>query len=69
MRCEAIQLRILDRFIGDLPLESVHMGNLQDFIRIDEGKESKPGPSIMRLQVVTAYSQFGMRVNGLTKTA
>jgi integrase len=43
MRCEAIQLRMLDPFIGDLSLEAVHMGSLQGFIehRKTQGVKSR----------------------------
>lgn len=32
LRDDALHLRLLDPYIGDLPLESVHMGTLQSFI-------------------------------------
>ena len=32
LRDDALHLRLLDTYIGDLPLESVHMGTLQSFI-------------------------------------
>jgi integrase len=33
IRDDALQLRLLDEYIGDLPLESVHLGTLQPFIQ------------------------------------
>src|SRR5208283_2461709 len=30
---DAMHLKMLDRFIGDLPLEAIHMGSLQSFIQ------------------------------------
>ncbi len=43
MRVDAAQLRYLDPLIGDLPLESVHMGTLQPFIyrRMVQGVKSR----------------------------
>lgn len=40
---DAYHLKLLDRFIGDLPLESVHMGTLQTFIkaRLRQGVKTK----------------------------
>jgi integrase len=52
MRCEAIQLRMLDPFIGDLRLESVHMGSLQDFIRYRRAQGVKTRTINYGLQVV-----------------
>ncbi|MDF2868253.1 MAG: hypothetical protein K0S11_1723 [Gammaproteobacteria bacterium] len=39
LRCDAYRLKILDAFIGDLFLESIHMGTLQAYIeaRREEG--------------------------------
>ena len=43
IRHDADHLRLLDPFIGDLPLESVHMGTLADFIdyRKSQGLKSR----------------------------
>ncbi len=42
IRSDAVQLKILDKVIGDLPLETIHMGTLQTFIkaRQEEGVKS-----------------------------
>ena len=50
--------RYLDPYIGNLPLESVHMGTLQQFIMERtpgggrEPKDGKEGPSTCALQMV-----------------
>ena len=36
---DALHLRQLDPFIGDLPIESVHMGTLQRFIEARQGSQ------------------------------
>lgn len=43
LRCDAIQLKMLDPFIGHLPLHSVHMGSLQSFIdwRKTQGRKNR----------------------------
>ncbi len=42
-RCDATQLEMLDPFIGDVPIDSVHRGALQGFIdwRKSEGKKTR----------------------------
>lgn len=52
MRSEAMQLKMLDPFIGNLPLESVHMGSLQDFIRHRRAQKVKNRTINYGLQVV-----------------
>ncbi|MFC1834528.1 hypothetical protein ACFL2Q_07320 [Thermodesulfobacteriota bacterium] len=52
MRCEAMQLKILDPFIGDLSLESVHMGSLQGFIKHRKAQGVKSRTTNYGLQVV-----------------
>ena len=41
IQSDAEQLGILDKYIGDLPIEAIHMGTLQSFIetRQKEGKK------------------------------
>lgn len=43
IRSDAGRLKILDPFIGDLPLESIHMGALQSYIkaRREEGIKTR----------------------------
>lgn len=43
IRCDAEVLKMLDSYIGDLTLESVHMGTLQPYItaRRQEGVKSR----------------------------
>ena len=45
IQSDADQLRTLDRYIGDLPLESVHIGVLQDFIT-DKKKDGRKNRTI-----------------------
>ena len=52
MRCEAMQLKILDPFIGDLSLEAVHMGSLQGFIMHRKAQGLKSRTINYGLQVV-----------------
>ncbi len=52
MRCEAMQLKILDPFIGDLSLEAVHMGSLQGFIKHRKAQGVKSRTINYGLQVV-----------------
>jgi len=52
VRCEAMQLRILDPFIGDLLLEGVHMGSLQGFIKYRKAQGVKNRTINYGLQVV-----------------
>ena len=42
---DVLHLRLLDPFIGDLPLEAVHMGTLQTFIehRKRQGEKKRKG--------------------------
>lgn len=49
---EAIHLRQLDPYIGDLPLESVHMGNLQSFIAARKAQGIKTKTINLALGVV-----------------
>ncbi len=52
IRCDAIQLEMLDPFIGDLPLNSVHMGTLQGFIEMRQKQGVKKRTINYALQVV-----------------
>jgi integrase len=52
IRCDAAQLKMLDRFIGSLPLQSVHMGNLQPFIEWRKSQGRKKRTINYALQVV-----------------
>ena len=49
---DALHLRQLDRFIGDLPIESVHMGTLQRFIEARQSKGVKSKSINLALGVV-----------------
>jgi len=49
---DALHLRQLDRFIGDLPIESVHMGTLQRFIEARRSKGVKSKSINLALGVV-----------------
>jgi len=49
---DALHLRQLDPFIGDLPIESVHMGTLQRFIEVRQGKGIKSKSINLALGVV-----------------
>jgi integrase len=52
MRCEAMQLKMLEPFVGNLPLESVHMGTLQGFIKHRKAQKVKNRTINYGLQVV-----------------
>jgi integrase len=52
LRCEATHLKMLDPFIGDLPLEGVHMGSLQNFIHHRKAQGVKNRTINYALQVV-----------------
>lgn len=43
IQSDACRLKVLDKYIGDIPLETIHMGTLQPFIeaRQKEGKSSR----------------------------
>jgi hypothetical protein len=49
---DALHLRQLDPFIGGLPIESVHMGTLQRFIEVRQGKGIKSKSINLALGVV-----------------
>jgi integrase len=49
---DATHLKMLDRFIGTLPLQSVHMGNLQPFIEWRKSQGRKKRTINYALQVV-----------------
>jgi hypothetical protein len=34
LKDDALHLRLLDEYIGDLPLELIHMGTLQSYIQM-----------------------------------
>lgn len=52
IRCDALQLKMLDSYIGDLSLESVHMGSLQPFIDARKSQGRKRRTINYALQVV-----------------
>lgn len=52
IRDEASVLKFLDKFIGDLSLEAVHMGSLQGFIRVRQQDKVKARTINYGLQVV-----------------
>jgi len=52
IRCDAVQLGMLDRFIGHLPLNSIHMGTLQGFIEWRKSQRRKKRTINYALQVV-----------------
>jgi len=52
LRMDAVQLTMLDPFVGDLPLESVHMGSLQGFIQHRQSQGLKSRTVNYALQVV-----------------
>jgi len=49
---DAMHLKMLDGFIGDLPLEAIHMGNLQSFIQHRKGQDVKVRTINYALQTV-----------------
>lgn len=52
LRCDANHLRLVMPFIGDLPLEAVHMGSLQQFIKMRQAAGKKARTINYALQVV-----------------
>lgn len=52
LRCEATHIRMLESFIGDLPLEGVHMGSLQNFVQYRKAQGVKIRTINYALQVV-----------------
>jgi len=70
IQSDALQLEILDKYIGDLPIEAVHIGTLQPFIA-DKKKDGRKNRTInFGLQIVRhilnlAASEW-MDDNGLT---
>ncbi len=67
---DALQLKLLMPFIGDLPLDGIHMGTLQPFIQARKGKKVKNRTINYGLQTVRhilnlAASEW-MDGNGLT---
>ena len=52
IRCDAVQLKMLDGFIGHLPLNSIHMGSLQGFIEWRKSQGRKKRTINYALQVV-----------------
>ncbi len=52
IRCDALQLKMLDGFIGDLPLDSIHMGSLQGFLEWRKSQGRKKRTINYALQVV-----------------
>jgi integrase len=52
IRCDALQLKMLDGFIGDLPLDSIHMGTLQGFLEWRKSQGLKKRTINYALQVV-----------------
>jgi len=70
IRSDAEQLEMLDKYIGDLPIEAVHIGNLQPFIadRKKDGRKNRTanfGLQIVRHILNLAASEW-MDDNGLT---
>lgn len=70
IKSDAEQLAILDKYIGDLPIEAVHIGALQSFIadRKKEGRKNRTtnfGLQIVRHILNLAASEW-MDENGLT---
>lgn len=49
---DSVHLKLLDRFIGDMTLESVHMGSLQPFIRYRQSQGVKNRTINYGIQVV-----------------
>ncbi|CAL7961221.1 hypothetical protein GAMM_10118 [Gammaproteobacteria bacterium] len=70
IRSDAEQLEIFDKYIGDLPIEAVHIGTLQPFIvaRKKDGRKNRTtnfGLQIVRHILNLAASEW-MDDNGLT---
>jgi hypothetical protein len=67
---DVIYLRLLDPFIGDLPLESVHMGSLQPFIeaRKKDGVKRRTINAGLRVahQVLNRAASEWFHDNGMT---
>ena len=56
---DARHLKLLDRFIGHLPLEAVHIGNMQTFIEARRKDKVKNRTINHGLTISTPYFKFG----------